>query len=139
MDIIVVLDAHATIRYVNPAVERIIGYKVEEVTGIKAFGLVHPEDSERAKQTFFEALWSPGVRTPVEFRLRHADGFWRYVEVLRNNLLDDPSVGGIVSNVRDVTERKQAEQASWKGESCTWPPASASPWATPEPMIPMTF
>jgi PAS domain S-box-containing protein len=109
-DIIMVLDADGTVSYVNPAVERILGYKAEELTGVEAFGLVHPKDAERAKQTFSEALRTSGDQPPVEFRLRHADGSWRHVEITNNKLLDDPSAGRVVSNIRDVTERKQTEE-----------------------------
>ncbi len=41
--------------------------------------------------------------------MRHADGSWRYIEVVGTNLLDDPSVDGIVANYRDITQRKRAE------------------------------
>lgn len=89
-DVMVVLDAVGTIRYVSAAVERILGYKPEELVGSEASGFVHSEDAERARETFSEALRSSGVQTPVNFRLRHADGSWRQEEVLRNNLLADP-------------------------------------------------
>ena len=62
-EIIVVLDADATIRYVNPAVEMILGHKSEELLGIKAFDLVHPEDTEHARRSFSEARRSSGVQT----------------------------------------------------------------------------
>jgi hypothetical protein len=47
----------------------------------------------------------------VEFRLRHKDGSWRHVEATRTNLLDDLAVKGVVSNSRDITERRRAEEA----------------------------
>jgi PAS domain-containing protein len=59
---------------------------------------------------FADAKKEPGIRPPVEFRLRHGDGNWRHLEINRNNLLDDPAVGGIVFNLRDVTDRKVAEE-----------------------------
>ncbi len=37
--------------------------------------------------------------------MRHKDGTWRYIEMVANNLLEDASVGGIVLNSRDITER----------------------------------
>ena len=50
-----------------------------------------------------------GRRQPVDYRARHRDGSWRWVEATVTNLLADPSVGGIVVNARDVTERREAE------------------------------
>ena len=44
-------------------------------------------------------------------RYLHKDGTWRILEVIGENLLDNPALGGIVINSRDITEREQAEQA----------------------------
>jgi PAS domain-containing protein len=71
---------------------------------------VDPVDRTEAIRIFTEAMQEPGIRPPVEFRLRHEDGTWRHLEINRSNLLDDPAVGGIVFNLRDVTERKVAEE-----------------------------
>ena len=108
-DIITILEADGTVRYISPAVERVIGYKPEERVGINAFGSVHPDDRERALATFAEVLKKPGLHPPLEFRVPHKDGSWRYLEHVVNNLLDDPAMGGVVVNSRDITERKRAE------------------------------
>ena len=50
-----------------------------------------------------------GTSVTAEWRVHHADGTWRYVEVVANNLLSDPTVEGIVLTLRDVTERKGLE------------------------------
>ena len=42
--------------------------------------------------------------------MRHADGSWRHLEAISNNLLHDPAVKGIVVNSRDATERRRAEE-----------------------------
>src|SRR5215204_2961748 len=109
-DIITILEADGTVRYISPAVERVMGYKPEEQIGTNAFGAVHPDDRERALDTFAEVLKRPGLHPPLEFRVPHKDGSWRYVEHVVNNLLDDPAVRGVVVNSRDVTERKRAEE-----------------------------
>ncbi len=111
-DIIMVLGAYGAVSYVNPAVEGMLGYKADELIGVNALSLVHPRDAERVKQAFAEALRSSGNQPPAEVRLRHADGSWRHVEVVSNKLLDYPSAGRVVSNIRDVTERKKAEEKS---------------------------
>jgi signal transduction histidine kinase len=62
------------------------------------------------RSAFAEALESQEVSPPVQFRFRHTDGSWRFLEAVGNNLLADPNVSGMVVNSRDITERKQAER-----------------------------
>jgi len=50
------------------------------------------------------------VSDPIEMRVRHAEGGYRWIEAVANNLSLDPAVGGIVVNSRDVTERKRAQE-----------------------------
>jgi diguanylate cyclase (GGDEF)-like protein/PAS domain S-box-containing protein len=109
-DIITILDADGIIRYVSPAVERVTGYKPEEQIGTNAFGSVHPDHREQALGIFAEALKRPGLHPPLEFRVPHKDGSWRYLEHVVNNLLDDPAVRGVVVNSWDITERKALEE-----------------------------
>ena len=109
-DIITVLETDGTIRYESPSIERVLGYEPEELIGTSAFDYVHPEDAERVQSVFAEALKNQGVSPHLEFRFRHQDGSWRYLEAVGNNLLADPSVRGMVINSRDITERKQAER-----------------------------
>jgi diguanylate cyclase (GGDEF)-like protein len=49
------------------------------------------------------------AQTTIDFRCRHREGSWRYLEAVASNLLDHPTIGGIVVNSRDVTERKAFE------------------------------
>jgi PAS domain S-box-containing protein len=109
-DIITILDADGTISYISPALERVMGYKPQEQIGTDAFGSVHPDDRERALGIFAEVLRRPGLHPPMEFRVPHKDGSWRYLEHVVNNLLDDPAVRSVVITSRDVTERKRAEE-----------------------------
>jgi predicted signal transduction protein with EAL and GGDEF domain len=60
--------------------------------------------------TFAEVLKRVGLHPPLEFRVPHKDGSWRYLEHVVNNLLDDPIVRGVVVNSWDVTERKALEE-----------------------------
>jgi PAS domain S-box-containing protein len=109
-DIITVLDAEGTIHYESPSIERLLGYQPEDLVGENAFDYVHPEDIERAWNIFSEITKRSGASGPVEVRFRHADGSWRYLEWIGNNLLEDPNIKGIVANSRDITERKEAEE-----------------------------
>jgi diguanylate cyclase (GGDEF)-like protein len=69
--------------------------------------LVHPDDRRRLGYTFARLQRQAGVVRRLELRLRHRDGGWRWVEAVGTNLLADPDVGGIVTNARDITERKR--------------------------------
>ena len=109
-DITTVLDAAGTIRYESPSIERLLGYRPEDLVGQNAFDYVHPDDLERVRSIFGETTKRSGASRPAEVRFRHADGSWRYMEWIGNNLLEDPTVKGIVANSRDVTERKEAEE-----------------------------
>ncbi|MBI4517748.1 MAG: PAS domain S-box protein [Deltaproteobacteria bacterium] len=109
LDLVSILGADGTFRYASPSNERVLGHKPEDLVGRNAFDFVHPDDTESVMKVFTTALRCPGVAPPVEFRFRHKDGSWRFVEAIGNNLLDEPGVAGVVINSRDITERKQAE------------------------------
>ena len=109
-DIITILEADGTVCYASPAVERVMGYKPEEQIGTSAIDCVHPDDKERALATLAEILKRPGLHPPLEFRVSHRDGSWRYLEHVANNLLDRPAVSGVVITSRDITERKALEE-----------------------------
>ena len=109
LDIITILEADGTVRYESPAVERVLGYAPNELVGRNPFALVHPDDVARVRGLFQETLSKPGVNVPAEFRFRHKDGSWRWLEAVGTNLLANPSVSGVVINSRDITERKAFE------------------------------
>ena len=108
-DIITVLGAEGEIRYESPSIERILGYKPENLVGKRVFDFVHPDDRSRVEAIFREHLPIPGSIAPLELRFRHNDGNWRTLEATANNLLHEPGVAGIVVNSRDISERKRTE------------------------------
>ncbi len=111
-DTTLLLNADATIRYVSPSVTPMLGYAPDALIGDRVFRFVHPDDLPRATTAFANRLEQPGMDpTPIEIRVRHRDESWRTVESVGNNLLNLPAVKGIVINLRDITVRKQAEQA----------------------------
>lgn len=109
-DLVVITDADGMVRYASPAVERLLGYTPDEVTSTSGLNLVHPDDRAGVESLLRRRLARSGEREVVEFRVRHRDGTWRSVESVSSNLLGDPSVGGIVFNIHDVTERKRLEE-----------------------------
>lgn len=110
LDAIVVITKDGIIKSAIPGVNPPRGYKPEEVIGTNSFSEIHPEDMPKAMDVYEELMLNPGISKRTEMRVRHKDGSWRTVEVIARNLLDDPAVGGIVVNYRDVTEREQAHE-----------------------------
>ena len=108
-DIMAVLEADGTLVYTSPATERILGLDIEPLIGTSVFDLIHPEDRRITQEAIQTVIANPRAGKRVECRLRHADGGWRAVEALGTNLLDDPSVRGLVISARDLTDRRRAE------------------------------
>ena len=109
-DIIVVLDAEATVQYQSPSIRRVLGHDPADVEGANAFELVHPDDRERVQARFDAIVAQPGTTERIEYRVRHANGEWRTIETIVKNLLEDPYVEGVVLNGRDVTEHRERER-----------------------------
>jgi PAS domain S-box-containing protein len=97
------------ILYVSPPFERLTGYSLEEMRGRQYIDLIHPEHRERSARQREDTLRLPGKVVTQEVRIQHKDGSWRWVENTITNLLHEPGVRSVVMNLRDITERKQAE------------------------------
>ncbi|MBU4487119.1 MAG: PAS domain S-box protein [Candidatus Delongbacteria bacterium] len=113
-DVIALLDGNGIILYESPAATHILGYPAGELSGRNAFELVHPNDLQSTLELFTQLVKSPGDNTKAEFRFRHKDGSWRYLDSIGTNMLNDPHIGAVIINYRDITERKQAEEKIYK-------------------------
>ncbi len=109
-DIVGIVDRDGVVRYVSPAVQTVLGYSSEELLGRNSLDLVHRDDAPTADAMFGAVLAEPDRIQRTEFRMRHRDGDWRLLEVVAHNMLDVPSVRGIVVNCRDVTEQRLAQR-----------------------------
>ncbi|HWP46186.1 MAG TPA: PAS domain S-box protein [Candidatus Limnocylindrales bacterium] len=109
-DLITVLNAQGIMQYQSPSVERILGYKPEELIGRNGFEFVHPDDIPKIQAAFIELLQNPNASPSIEIRFRHKNGSWRVLETKSKNLVNEHGSLQIVVNSRDITERKQAEE-----------------------------
>ncbi len=98
-----------TIRYASPSVYRLLGYTPEEAADINPDHLTHPEDLPPLLSLLHDLRQKPGQVVSTRYRFRHKNCSWRWVESTISNLLAEPSVGAMVFNFRDITERQQAE------------------------------
>ena len=107
-DIITLFDVNGQFLYVSPSVERVLGYRPEDLRGTSIFRRLHRDDRFAAREIMRRALIRGGDIS-FELRIRHKDGSWRILDTVGRNLLDDPHVAAIVFNSRDITERRAIE------------------------------
>ena len=99
-ELILVCDRGGVILYASPAARTILGRRTPDLVGRPYRSLVHPGDLRRLEE--FLAALAPGSSASLEYRLRHKDGSWRTVSAKFCNMLDNPSVLGLVSNGLEV-------------------------------------
>jgi PAS domain S-box-containing protein len=112
-DVITIIDASGLITFDSPSVERITGFRPDEVVGKSLFEFVHPDDVDPVRDRLTCAV-EGGHRVstqPITMRLRHRDGHYVWLEANASNLLDDPAIRGIVAVSRDISRRRAAEAA----------------------------
>ena len=114
-DVTVAMDEHGVITYITPSVQHVLGYAPDELLGVHATTLVHPDDKRAFREVRRHHAHShEPLRARV--RLRHKLGGWLDMESIGQTLLDDPDVQAIICNVRDVTQTTQAIRALRRSE-----------------------
>lgn len=109
-DVVLNIDPGGRIRYASPSVERIAGYRPDELVGRVAADLVDPRDVAAAAATHVAALRDPSRTFIVEYRARSLDGGEIWLESHTRAVVDrDGRLAGAVSIVRDVDHRKRRE------------------------------
>ena len=110
-DIVCVLRPDGVIAYVSPSVERILGFRPEELIGSPGFQLLHPDDYAIARNTIGDALAHPGITGPfVDIRYRQKNGTWKRMQGIGKAIVEDSGQRSVVLSLRDITERRRTEQ-----------------------------
>ncbi|MFZ0701644.1 MAG: PAS domain S-box protein [Candidatus Acidiferrales bacterium] len=115
-DMIAVVDMAGNRLYNSPAYQRVLGYTAEELQSTSSFEQIHPDDRPKILQAAREAKQT-GRGKRLEYRMRHKDGGWRYLESTASAVRN--AKGEIVKLVivnRDVTERKLTQIALQESE-----------------------
>jgi len=116
-DILCRIDAQGLLHTLNPpAAEKILGRAPNQGEAVP-LDWVHPEDRQNVANALEQLKARPGETLSFIYRAQHADGQWVWLESLCTNLLEDPSVQGIVSSTRDITQQKQVELALRESEA----------------------
>ena len=107
--LVVVRDDVAHIEWASPSIERVLGYSPDELVGTDPLHLIHADDVEPMFDASARAVES-GAPTLVEYRALAKDGTVRFFEAVTTDLSGESTVGGFVTNARDITDRRRAEQ-----------------------------
>ncbi len=116
-EVIVLTDARGNFVYVSPPVTAVFGYSPGEYYGQHWCTLVHPDDCGPLEELSAWLHANPGETKDIVVRVRHKDGAWRWVEITSRSLLAEPGVRALVSNARDITNRKIAEETLRESEN----------------------
>lgn len=109
-DVIMLLTADGRVTYASPAIERVLGYVVEDLIGTSAFELIHPDDLGRVMEAFAKVFTGENPAQGLQYRVRHVAGHWMWIESRTTNHLHTPGVEGFIVNARDITARHVANE-----------------------------
>lgn len=108
-DLLAILDSKANYLYVSPTSESILGIKAENFIGTNALDYIHEDDKARINELLSKL--SPNQRISIPpYRFKDAENNWRWIETTLTDMTEDPAVGGLVANSRDVTEQINQQQ-----------------------------
>ncbi|MES1204655.1 MAG: PAS domain S-box protein [Pseudomonadota bacterium] len=110
-DVLTLQRADGTIFYASPSIGPVLGYRPDEQEGHHPTEFLHPDDLQGAGDKFGDLVNRPNVHVTAQYRVRHKDGSWRWMEASAVNLLDDPDIAAVAVNQHDITERLRAEEA----------------------------
>ncbi len=109
-DVLAIVDVNGINRYKSPNVERIFGWKPEELIGENTLDNVHPEDLDYVTRVYHNLLLNPHEVSTLEFRYKCKDGSYKWIELTASNQIQNKAINGVLLNYHDITLRKEAEK-----------------------------
>ena len=110
-DIISILTGDGVLAYNSPAALTIHGYSDADMAERNTFDLIHPDDRSHVEKIFNMILEDPSQPRTVQYRYRNKNGTYTWMEATGANHLDNSSIKGVITISRDITVRKQSEEA----------------------------
>jgi diguanylate cyclase (GGDEF)-like protein/PAS domain S-box-containing protein len=112
-------DARGQFEYLSPSVERVLGFRADELAGHTYHMLLSASEPnvEAVEEGTAAALREPGAMSNYTAEVRHADGRTLVLELSETALVQDGRVRGVQGFARDITPRRAAERALRDSES----------------------
>ncbi len=109
-DCLLIINEEGHQKYVSHGAELMFGFKRAELEGKNIGDVVHPEDLPPLMNSW-KSLLSGEIQTAtIQYRHLHKNGNWVDCEAVARNFLEDPTIGGVIASVRDISYRKRSEQ-----------------------------
>lgn len=117
-DVIGIIDNSGINRYKSQNVEKLFGWKPKELVGKRTLDFIHPKDKGSFVECFNKIIDQPDATETIEYRYECKDGSYKWVEAIFVNKFNDSAINGILTNYRDISERKRAfeKQQNYKNE-----------------------
>ncbi|HUS03110.1 MAG TPA: PAS domain-containing protein [Chitinophagaceae bacterium] len=116
-DAIQLVSAEGNILYTSGSIKNVLGYTPEELEGLGIAPFLHPEDIDYFMKNFQEFIKDPGGQIVLNYRVKHKDGSWAWLETIGVNHLQTPNINALVGNFRNITDRKNAEEKLKENEA----------------------
>jgi PAS domain S-box-containing protein/diguanylate cyclase (GGDEF)-like protein len=110
-DIVGIRSLDSTIELISNNAAEFLGYSSLTGTELAREEMYYPGDADVIEAAVGDTLTEPGRSQRIEYRLRRGDGDWQWVETTLTNLTNEPSIGGVLFSVHDMTHRHAAEEA----------------------------
>jgi diguanylate cyclase (GGDEF)-like protein/PAS domain S-box-containing protein len=96
---------------VDDATTKMLGWKRDEIVGHASLEFVHPDDHDRAIESWMDMLSNPGEKRRARLRYRRADGTWMWLELTNENFLGDPHEPCVLTESLDISDEMAAHEA----------------------------
>lgn len=113
-EVITIYEENMTIKYISPSVGPILGYMQDDLIGKTDFHLLDKSGQKQLKNMLLNLLLNPEEKITTQYSYLKKDGTRIWLEATGVNKLQDASIGGLLVNSRDITERRRAEEEERK-------------------------
>jgi two-component system sporulation sensor kinase A len=113
---LVLMTPDGRVAFASSSISNVIGFTPEERVGSHSSTLLHPDDQPKVWEIFKQCLADPSRTYTFESRIRHKDGHWVHTAAKLRNFLDDPNIGALALNYRDVSAERAANDALAESE-----------------------
>lgn len=110
LDFISELDDQGKIVYASPSHMTVMGYSPDTIMGMQFSEFIHPDDLKESLR-YLKTIRQTGEAATRQHRCRHARGHYVWTETVGNPIMQAGKFTGIILSSRDISERKEMEQA----------------------------